>query len=121
MSSRVKWLIGSLAVIVIGIVVWVSVVRRDKNTVRVSTAKVAKADLVSTVSCNGRVRARTKVDISSQVMGQIVTLAVREGDNVKKGDLLLQIDKAQFDATAQAQQAALDALFAQRDSDRATS
>ena len=119
MSRRVKWAIGIAVVVLLGIVVWVSVVRRDKNTVRVSTAKVAKADLVSTVSCNGRVRARTKVDISSQVMGQIVTLAVREGDNVKKGDLLLQIDKAQFDATAQAQQAALDALFAQRDSDRA--
>jgi len=42
-------------------------------------------------------------------MGQIVTLAVREGDAVKKGDLLLQIDKVQYDANAQAQQAALDA------------
>ena len=120
MSRRVKWIIGIGVVAVLGIVVWVSIVRRDKNTVRVSTTKVAKADLVSTVSCNGRVQARTKVDISSQVMGQIVTLAVREGDRVKKGDLLIQIDKAQYDANAQAQQAALDALFAQRDSDRAT-
>jgi HlyD family secretion protein len=119
MSRRVKWAIGIAVVLVLAIVVWASIARRNKNTVRVSTAKVAKADLVSTVSCNGRVRARTKVDISSQVMGQIVTLAVREGDAVKRGDLLLQIDKAQFDATAQAQQAALDALFAQRDSDRA--
>ncbi len=53
-------------------------------------------------------------------MGQIVTLAVEEGDIVKKGDLLLQIDKVQYDANAQATQAALDALFAQRDSDRFT-
>ena len=63
---------------------------------------------------------RRKVDISSQVMGQIVTLAVVEGDHVKKGDLLLQIDKVQYDANAQATQAGLDALFAQRESDKFT-
>jgi HlyD family secretion protein len=120
MSPRVKWAIGIVVVLLLGIVVWASIAQRDKNTVRVTTSKIAKADLVSTVSCNGRVQARTKVDISSQVMGQIVTLAVREGDRVKKGDLLLQIDKAQYDANAQATQAALDALFAQRDSDRPT-
>ena len=39
---------------------------------------------------------------------------------MKKGDFLLQIDKAQYDATTKAQQANLDALFAQRESDRAT-
>ena len=120
MSPRVKWAIGIVVVLLLGIVLWASIAQRDKNTVRVTTAKIAKADLVSTVSCNGRVQARTKVDISSQVMGQIVVLAVREGDRVKKGDLLLQIDKAQYDANAQATQAALDALFAQRDSDRPT-
>ena len=53
-------------------------------------------------------------------MGQIVTLAVVEGDHVKKGDLLLQIDKVQYDAGAQATQAGLDALFAQRESDKFT-
>jgi Multidrug resistance efflux pump len=49
-----------------------------------------------------------------------VNLAVEEGDVVKKGDFLLQIDKAQYDATTRAQQANLEALFAQRESDRAT-
>jgi HlyD family secretion protein len=53
-------------------------------------------------------------------MGQIVTLAVIEGDHVKKGDLLLQIDKVQYDANAQATQAGLDALFAQREADKFT-
>jgi HlyD family secretion protein len=95
-------------------------VSRDKSLVRVTTAKVAKAPLVATVNCNGRVQAKTKVDISSQVMGQIVTLAVIEGEHVKKGDLLLQIDKVQYDANAQATQAGLDALFAQREADKFT-
>ena len=120
MSRKVKWAIGIGIVLVLALVVVASIRAREKNVEKVTTAKAAKEELVSTVSCNGRIRARVKVDISSQVMGQIVTLAVREGDLVKKGDLLLQIDKAQYDANAQAQQAALDALFAQRESDRFT-
>jgi HlyD family secretion protein len=120
MSTRIKAAIGIGVIVILGIVVWASIARKDKNLVRVTTTKVGKVPLVSTVSCNGRVRARTKVDISSQVMGQIVTLAVVEGDRVKKGDLLLQIDKAQYDANAQATQAGLDALFAQRQSDKFT-
>ena len=120
MTKRIKVAIGVAVALVLALVVYASIRSRDRNLVRVTTAKVAKAPLVATVSCNGRVRAKTKVDISSQVMGQIVTLAVIEGDHVKKGDLLLQIDKVQYDAGAQATQAGLDALFAQRESDKFT-
>ena len=120
MTTRIKVAIGVTVALVLALVVYASIVSRDKNVVRVTTAKVSKAPLVATVSCNGRVQAKTKVDISSQVMGQIVTLAVEEGDIVKKGDLLLQIDKVQYDANAQATQAGLDALFAQRDADKFT-
>ncbi|MGZ6970585.1 MAG: efflux RND transporter periplasmic adaptor subunit, partial [Thermoanaerobaculia bacterium] len=120
MTRRIKVAIGVAVAVVLILVVVASIVSRDKNVVRVTTAKVAKAPLVATVNCNGRVRAKTKVDISSQVMGQIVTLAVVEGEHVKKGDLLLQIDKVQYDAGAQATQAGLDALFAQREADKFT-
>ena len=120
MTTRIKVAIGVGGALVLALVAYASIKSRDKNTVRVTTAKVAKAPLVATVSCNGRVRAKTKVDISSQVMGQIVTLAVVEGEHVKKGDLLLQIDKVQYDAGAQATQAGLDALFAQREADKFT-
>jgi len=91
MSTRIKVVIGVAVALVLGLVAYASVKSRDKNVVRVTTAKVTKAPLVATVSCNGRVRAKTKVDISSQVMGQIVTLAVVEGEHVKKGDLLVRV------------------------------
>jgi len=120
MSRRVKWAIGIAVAVLLAVVVVASIKSRDKSTTKVTTAKVSKVPLVATVSCNGRVRARVKVDISSQVMGQIVTLAVVEGEQVKKGALLLQIDRAQFDANAQATQAGLDALFAQREADKFT-
>ena len=110
MSTRIKAAIGIGVVAILAIVIWASIARKDNNTVSGTTAKVGKVPLVSTVSCNGRVQAKTKVDISSQVMGQIVNLAVREGDVVKKGDFLLQIDKVQYDASTRAGQAALDAI-----------
>ena len=79
MSSRLKWILGAVAAVVVVLVVVASIAGKDRNLTRVTTAKVGKSDLVSTVSCNGRVQAKTKVDISSQVMGQIVNLAVGRG------------------------------------------
>jgi len=119
-NPKRKWLIGGGGALVVVLVVVFSIASRNKDVVTVTTTKVAKTDLVGTVNGNGRIQAQKKVDISSQVMGQIVNLAVREGDPVKKGDFLLQIDKVQYDANARAGQAALDALFAQREADRAT-
>ena len=52
-------------------------------------------------------------------MGQIVNLAVREGDVVKKGTFLLQIDQKQLAASAQGAAASLQALFSDRDAARA--
>ncbi len=89
--------------------------RRDKNVTPVTLAKVERTDLTSKVSANGRIDAKRKVDLSANVMGQIVNLAVREGDRVKKGDFLLQIDQKQLAATAQGMAASLQALFSDRD------
>lgn len=120
MNPKRKWLIGGGGALVIALVVVFSIASRNKDVVTVTTSKVVKTDLIGTVNGNGRIQAQKKVDISSQVQGQIVNLAVREGDIVKKGDFLLQIDKVQYDASTRAGQAALDALFAQREADRAT-
>jgi len=114
-----KWLLVGGVVVAIGLVVTLSLLSKNKNVVTVTSTKVSRSDLVGTVNGNGRIQAQKKVDISSQVMGQIVNLAVREGDAVKKGDFLLQIDKVQYDASTRAGQAALDALFAQREADKA--
>src|ERR1039457_520472 len=98
MSKKWKILIGVAAAAVLGIVLMGSIRGRDKNAPKVTTAKVEKVDLVSRVTANGKIQAHTKVDLSALVMGQIVNLAVKEGDQVRKGQLLLQIDKAQLAA-----------------------
>ncbi|HUP89632.1 MAG TPA: efflux RND transporter periplasmic adaptor subunit, partial [Longimicrobiales bacterium] len=93
--------------------------RRDKDVTQVTFAKVERQDLTSKVTANGRIDAKRKVDLSANVMGQIVNLAVREGDVVKKNDFLLQIDQKQLAATAQGAAASLQALFSDRDAARA--
>jgi len=72
------------------------------------------------VTANGKIQAEKKVDLSALVMGQIVNLAAREGDRVKKGDFLLQIDKNQAAAGEAGSAAALQASLSDRDSAKAT-
>ena len=120
MSKRTKIILGAgVAVVVIGALT--AFIRgRDKDVPRVTTAKVEKIDLVSKVTANGKIQARRKVDLSALVMGQIVNLAVKEGDHVKKGQLLLQIDRAQLAAQAQGREASLAAMRNDLDAARST-
>src|SRR5262245_56254594 len=98
MRRRTKIGLG-LGVLVVLAVVGVSLARRGgPQGTEVQTAKVEKRDLTALVLANGKVQPRNKVDISANIPGQILNLAVREGDRVRKGDFLLQIDKAQYQA-----------------------
>jgi len=120
MSKKTK-IIGGAVIGVIAVVGLTAAIRgRDKNVPRVTTAKVEKLDLVSKVTANGKIQAQRKVDMSALVMGQIVNLAVKEGDKVKKGQLLLQIDRAQLAAQAQGREASLAAMRHDLDAAKAT-
>src|SRR5712692_11934174 len=110
MPKSRKILIGSALAVVVLIVLMGSLRGRDRNVPRVTTAKVEKANLVAKVTANGKIQARRKVDLSALVMGQITNLAVKEGDKVKRGQLLLQIDKAQLAAAAAGSEASLAAM-----------
>src|SRR5436190_13626320 len=119
MKRRTKIILGIVALLVVALVTARFVSRRGKDVTAVTIAKVEKADLTSKVTANGRIDAKRKVDLSANVMGQIVNLAVREGDTVKKGAFLLQIDQKQLAASAEGAAASLQALFSDRDAARA--
>src|SRR5688500_10351342 len=120
MKRRTKIIIAVVAVLLIAGITTASIVRKGKEGTEVMLGKVETLDLTSKVSANGRIDAQRKVDLSANVMGQIVNLAVREGDVVKKGDFLLQIDQKQLAASAQGAQASMRALFSDRDASRAS-
>jgi len=101
-------------VLVLG--VGAAIVRSRNKATPVLTARVVTQDIVSKVTANGKIQAETKVEMSALVQGQVVNLAVREGDKVRKGDFLLQIDRNRAAAEEAGSSAALKASLSDRDS-----
>ena len=96
------------AVVVVAIVaggLTLAAFKRGDRPVDVRLEKVQKRDLVAYVTASGQVQPHTKVDVASDVSGRIVKLSVKEGDMVTKGQFLLQIDPATYDADVQRQAA----------------
>ena len=114
---RLLWIVPLL--LVLGVVGWKATHRGPQPT-GVQTEKVAHQDLQAKVSANGKIQAQRKVDISATVAGQITHLAVKEGDRVTKGQLLLQIDPASSRAAARGNEASMQALQRELDSARAS-
>jgi HlyD family secretion protein len=108
MTTLQKGLIAAGAVVVVGVIVGASVLSRPKEKgEEVYMAKAATKDLTSFVSATGRIEARTKVNVQSSVIGEIRELPVKEGDVVKKGDLLVQIDPVRYRTEVDRLQSAL--------------
>ena len=113
MKRRTKIIIGVAAVVVIAVVIAGIAGSRKGKGIRVRTTKVDHKDLVQLVTANGTVQAKTKVELSANIMGQITKLNVEEGDQVKQGDLLLVIDQARYAAAVNGARSSLQALEAE--------
>jgi HlyD family secretion protein len=130
MSKRTKLsLFGAIAVALLLIVVTAAMKGRNKAT-DVRIEKIERRDLVASVTASGQVQPHTKVDLSADITGRVVRLAVKDGDMVTKGQFLLEIDPTQYQANverataavasarSQAAQAKPSLLQAQRSYDR---
>jgi HlyD family secretion protein len=115
--KQVLWLLGivGLALLLGG---WV-LLRRGGDATPVEVAKVGREDLQAKVTANGKVQAQKRVDVSALIAGQITRLAVNEGDRVRKGQFLLQIDQVNPRALARSNEASMEALRRDLDSARA--
>jgi HlyD family secretion protein len=72
---------------------------KKKNAgTEVRMEQVSRRDLVSAVTASGKIEPQTSVDISADITGRIIRIAVEEGDRVTKGQFLVQIDPAQYQA-----------------------
>jgi HlyD family secretion protein len=100
-------------VVVVGSIAASAAARRGAKAVEVKIVAVDKRDLVASVTASGQVQPRTKVDVASDISGRIVRLAVKEGQIVKKGQFLLEIDPEQYIAAVQQAEAGLSSAKAQ--------
>jgi HlyD family secretion protein len=116
-SKRTRILAAAGMVLVLGGVVGFSVARDSRSKVAVQTQKVARRDLVSIVSASGEVKPKRYVNIGANPSGRIIQLTVKEGDMVKKGQVLARIESTRFEAETRQSEAAV--LSARADLDRA--
>jgi len=119
MGKPVKVLIAVLVVASIGGVLAMSYAKNAKKSVEVRIEPVQRRDLVASVTASGQVEPHTKVDISSDITGKIIDLGVQEGQMVKVGDFLLQIDPQNAQAAVEHAKAALASSQAQEVQSRA--
>jgi len=113
MSKRVKWSVAGGVVLVVVLIGGLTAAKGKNKAVEVRTEQVQPRDLVASVTASGQVRPQTKVDLSSDITGKIVKLAVKEGQMVTQGQFLLQIDPQQQEAAVQRFEAALASSRAQ--------
>jgi len=107
MSKRVKMSVFGGVVLVAIAIGGLTAAKRGNKAVEVRTEQVQRRDLVASVTASGQVQPQLKVDLSSDITGKIVRLAVKEGQMVAKGQFLLQIDPQQAEAAVQRQDASL--------------
>src|SRR5438445_10777582 len=89
--------------------VYYGVTQSQRNAVAVQTGPVVKEDLATVVSASGEIKPKTYVNVGANAMGKITHLYVKEGDRVKKGQLLAQLENVQAGADVAAQRASLEA------------
>ena len=112
MKRKWKIVIGVALILLItgGVIGGVKYSRR--GIVTVQTGKVVKEDLSSQVTASGEIKPRTYINIGADQQGQLVEILVKEGDHVKKGELLARVDAMQSQADVTAQRAALNSTQA---------
>src|SRR5512140_2452768 len=101
MTRRGKAITAVVGGLLLAGVLVLAAFKRGDKPVEVRLEKVQKRDLVAYVTASGQVQPHTKVDVASDVSGRIVKLSVKEGDMVTKGQFLLQIDPATYQAEVQ--------------------
>src|SRR5437763_16049883 len=109
MSTGKKILLGSGIAIAVLAIAGTAVYQSRKGVVVVQTGKAERLDLASIVSASGEIKPKTYVNIGANAFGKITHLYVKEGDRVKRGQLLAQLENVQSSADVNATQASVEA------------
>src|SRR5208283_383271 len=91
------------------IIVAITVYQSRKNLVTVQTGKAQKQNLSAIVSASGEIKPKTYVNLGANAFGKIVKLHVKEGDRVKKGQVVAQLENVQSSADVNATKASVQA------------
>lgn len=105
--------------VVLAAIVGFTVAQSRRGVVTVQTGKVAREDLTSVVTASGEIKPKVYVNIGALLQAQITHLYVKEGDHVKRGQLLVTLDNVQYAAAVAADDAMLNASRMDADASKA--
>ncbi|MGC4040083.1 MAG: efflux RND transporter periplasmic adaptor subunit [Flavobacterium sp.] len=93
-KKKIYILLGTIAGLILLLIILKKsgIIGNNDNSIEVETAKADEITIVETVSATGKIQPEIEVKISSEVSGEIIALPVKEGQVVKKGDLLVKIN-----------------------------
>jgi HlyD family secretion protein len=98
----------ALAVIVIGATTAMVAARKREKPIPVTTGKAFRTNITQLVTATGKIQPEEEVKIAPEVSGEIIDMPVKEGQTVRKGDLLLRIRPDSYRAQVESQEAALN-------------
>src|SRR6266480_3539043 len=104
--KRLYWLIA-FAVVIVGVLVAAVASKKRDKPILVTTDKAFRKNVTQLVTATGKIQPEIEVKIAPEVSGEIVEIPVKEGDIVRRGQLLLRIKPDTYKAQVESQQAAL--------------
>ena len=107
MTTIKKVIIGAVVLVVLVGITWASVYQANKDVVTVQTGTAKRQDLTSIVTASGEIRPLTYSNILGEGSGKITDIVVKEGDHVRRGDVLMKLESVQPAADVQAQEAGI--------------
>lgn len=107
-NKKILWV--GIIVILLLIIIAVIVSGKKEKIIDVQTEKVVKRNITQIVTATGKIQSETSVNISAEVSGEIVSLPFKEGEDVKKGELLVKIRPDAYYPQLKQQYAAIKVL-----------
>ena len=95
MNKKTKIVLAIVIVVLLVVVVGFSLNQTQRNVVAVQTAKVVQQDIASIVTASGEIKPKTYVNVGANAIGRITKLFVQEGQRVKKGQMVAQLENVQ--------------------------
>ncbi|HEX2343091.1 MAG TPA: efflux RND transporter periplasmic adaptor subunit [Vicinamibacterales bacterium] len=111
--SRKKIIIGAVIVVALVAIVVANLTFKRSNAVTINVEPIKKQRLEAIVSASGTIQPKRSVNISADTMGRVTSLAVNEGDGVKQGQFLLQIDPRNLRSRVDSGEASMQASASQ--------
>lgn len=106
-SKKKIFIFGGLGLLVLILIIIAFIGGGREEIIAVTTEKVVKRTITQSVTATGKINPEFRVVITPEVTGEIIALPVKEGDRVKKGDLLIRIKGDQYQAQKERLEATL--------------